>query len=65
MDINVGECLRVAQARKNVSNRELATRMDKSEQQISRWRSQRDLRIQRVEELCEALKMDIREFLSG
>tara|TARA_R110002126_G_scaffold162366_3_gene310284 strand:+ start:159 stop:356 length:198 start_codon:yes stop_codon:yes gene_type:complete len=63
MWINVGKCLKNAQARKGLSNLELAAKVKKSPQQICRWRNQPDLKVQTVQSLCVALDMDIKEFL--
>jgi DNA-binding Xre family transcriptional regulator len=63
MWIDVGKCLRVAQARKGLSNLELAEKMKKSPQQICRWRTQPDLRVQTVQSLCVALDIELNDFL--
>ena len=63
MSINVGNCLKNAQARKGLSNLELAARMKTSPQQISRWRNQSDIKVQTVQNLCLALDVDMKDFL--
>ena len=61
--IHVGKCLKNAQAQKGLSNLELAKRLKKSPQQITRWRRQQDLKIHTIQSLCKELDMDIKDFL--
>lgn len=60
---NCGASLRVAQAVGKVKNVELAQLMGVSPQLISKWRTQRHLRLETVEQLCEHLGVDPITFL--
>jgi transcriptional regulator with XRE-family HTH domain len=64
MNIHCGEKLQAAMARKGCSGVELARRLKITPQQISRWRRQQNFGIKRMVEICEALDMDISEFLA-
>ena len=60
---NIGSALRDAQAQRNITNRELATRVGVSEGQVWRWRSSCDMLMSRIEEICNAMEMEVKEFL--
>lgn len=62
--IDFGKAMRAAQEQRGVSSIELARRFGVHKQQVSRWRYQQDANLSLIEKICEALDMDILEFLA-
>lgn len=62
--IDFGKAMRAAQEEQGVSSIELARRFGVHKQQVSRWRYQQDANLSLIEKICEALDMDILEFLA-
>jgi transcriptional regulator with XRE-family HTH domain len=62
--MHVGERIRQVQARNKISGAELARRLDTSPQQVSRWRSQQDLKMGTLKKICMALEIDLDDFLN-
>lgn len=61
--IHVGERIRQVQVEHNISGAELARRLATSPQQVSRWRSQKDLKMGTLKRICIALEIDLDDFL--
>jgi len=61
--IDVGERIRQVQVEHNISGAELARRLDTSPQQVSRWRSQQDLKMGTLKKICIALEIQLHDFL--
>ena len=61
--IHVGNRIRQVQAEQKISGAELARRLDTSPQQVSRWRSQQDLKMGTLKKICLALEIDLDDFL--
>lgn len=61
--MHVGERIRQVQALNKISGAELARRLDTSPQQVSRWRSQQDLKMGTLKKICMALEIDLDDFL--
>lgn len=61
--IHVGDRIRQVQAEHKISGAELARRLDTSPQQVSRWRSQQDLKMGTLKKICLALEIDLDDFL--
>jgi transcriptional regulator with XRE-family HTH domain len=61
--MHVGERIRQVQAQNSISGAELARRLDTSPQQVSRWRSQQDLKISTLKKICTALEIELDDFL--
>lgn len=62
--INIGKCLRIAQAMKDVTNVELARHFSVKPQQVVRWRNAEDMAIRRMEEIAGYFNMSLIEFMS-
>ena len=62
--IHCGEKLRVAMARQGCSGVELAKRVDRCPQQVSRWRRQPYMSVSTIELICAGLGITIQEFFS-
>lgn len=61
---DIGYCLRQAQADTGVTSAEIAQRMDVKPQQVSRWRATSNMKFHTLLHLCDALEMDLEEFLT-
>jgi len=61
--VNIGKCLRVAQAMKSVSNGELAKRFGIQPQQVIRWRKMEDMSFRRIQEIAEYFGMSFDAFI--
>ena len=61
---DVGRSIRIAQAAQGVSNTELADRMGVGRSRVQDYRVAKDMRLSTVFKLCEALDVDIKDFLS-
>ena len=64
MAIHLGDKLKATQARKGLSGVELAKRLGTTPQQLSRWRNSRDLGLNLVLRICDAMGITINEFLA-
>jgi len=53
----IGELVKELQSKKRVSSAELARRIDSTPQQIVRWRSQADLKVMTLLNICQALEV--------
>lgn len=62
-NINVGKCIRVAQAMNEVQNLDLARHFSVKPQQIVRWRNSEDMNLHRIQDIAEYFEMDFRDFL--
>ncbi len=62
--INIGKCVRVAQAMKEVTNVEMARHFSVKPQQVVRWRNAEDMSVRRMEEIAEYCGMSLITFLS-
>lgn len=63
MRTNVGKCVRIAQAKREISTANMADDFGVFRQQVQRWRSANDMRLHKVEELAEYFGMSRDEFL--
>lgn len=61
--VDFGECLKRAQKEKNVRSVELARRLGVHKQQVSIWRGKKNVRLDTLIRVCEALKIDVGDFL--
>lgn len=61
--IHVGDRIRQVQLENAITGAELARRLDTSPQQVSRWRSQEDLKMGTLKKICKALEIDLDDFL--
>jgi DNA-binding Xre family transcriptional regulator len=61
--VDFGECLKRAQKEQNVSSVELAKRLGVHKQQVSIWRGKKNVRLDTLIRVCEALKIDVGDFL--
>jgi DNA-binding Xre family transcriptional regulator len=61
--VDFGECLKRAQKEKNVPSVELARRLGVHKQQVSIWRGKKNVRLDTLIRVCEALKIDVGDFL--
>ena len=61
--INIGRCLRVAQALRNVKNKDLADHFNVRPQQVIRWRNMQDMSVHRVQEIAEYHSMSFDQFI--
>jgi transcriptional regulator with XRE-family HTH domain len=61
--LNLGNRLREEQQRQGLSSVELARRVNKAPQHISRWRKQTDMRVSTAMAISEALGMSLSEFV--
>ena len=62
--IDVGRCLRAAQADTGITSAYLASCLEVKPQQIARWRTCDNLKFHTIQSLCKALGMSLEEFLS-
>lgn len=61
--MNLGNRLRQEQERQGLTSVELARRVNKAPQHISRWRRQNDMRVSTAMAISEALGMSLSEFV--
>lgn len=61
--IDVGQRIRQVQKERDISGAELARRLETTPQQVSRWRSQPDMRMGTLKRICQALEVDLDVFL--
>ena len=61
---DVGRSIRIAQAAQNVSNTELAERMGVCRSRVQDYRAAKDMKLSTVFKVCNALDVDIKDFLS-
>lgn len=61
--IDAGKCLRLAQADLGISSVDLAKLTGSTPQQLVRWRSQPNMKIHTVENICKALNISLYDFL--
>lgn len=62
--INIGRCIRLAQADKEVSSKELAERLDTHRQTINRYRTSDDLKLSVIDKVAKALDLTLIELLN-
>ena len=60
--INAGKAVRAAQANAGISNAELSRIARTSPQQVIRWRTQENMKLHTMQNLCSALNVDIIDF---
>jgi DNA-binding Xre family transcriptional regulator len=63
MKYNVGKSLRIAQELNEVSSRQLAKDLSVSPQQVHRWRNMNDMKVSKVETICNYLDIEFGKFL--
>ncbi len=61
--IDTGKCLKLAQVDLGISSVELARRASSTPQQVVRWRSQANMKIQTIDKICRAMDLSIYDFL--
>ena len=61
---DVGRSIRIAQAAQKVSNTELAERMGVGRSRVQDYRTAKDMKLSTVFKVCNALDVDINDFLS-
>jgi len=61
---DVGRSIRIAQAAQKVSNTELAERMGVGRSRVQDYRTAKDMKLSTVFKVCNALDVDIKDFLS-
>lgn len=57
---NIGQEIRVAQAKAEVTNRELAKRLGTSPQTVSNYRKAKDIKLSTLTEICKALGLQLK-----
>lgn len=62
--INIGRCIRLAQADKEVSSKELAERLNTARQTINRYRTSDDLKLSVIDKVSTALGLTVIELLN-
>ena len=62
--IDAGKCVRQAQVDLDITSVELAKRAKSTPQQVVRWRSQKNMKINTIEQICDALDISIDTFIS-
>lgn len=62
--VDVGRCLRIAQAKYDIKSAELAKRMGTFPQQIVRYRARKDMSIQTLVSIVAIFGISVDEFLS-
>jgi len=60
---NIGRCLKVAQALRDVKNIDLAREVGVKPQQVIRWRNSQDMNFHRVQWFPNRFDMTLSEFL--
>jgi len=60
--IDAGKAVRAAQANASISNAELSRIAKTSPQQVIRWRTQPNMKLHTMQELCAALNVDVVDF---
>lgn len=61
--INIGRCLKVAQALKDVRNIDLADRFGVKPQQVIRWRNSEDMPLHRIQDFATYFDMSLDQFI--
>lgn len=61
---DVGKCIRVAQAIRNIKSSELARGLDVAPQQVVRWRSAKNIRLHQLQVIAKYFDMGLDEFVS-
>ena len=62
--INVGKCVRVAMASRDITSVELAKRLNVSPTQVVRWRKAVSLKLSTIEVIANELSYDLFDFIS-
>ncbi len=62
---DIGRCVRMAQAEKQISNVELGRLAGVNSVRVSHWRKAEDMRISRINQLCDIFGMSREEFFAG
>jgi DNA-binding Xre family transcriptional regulator len=60
---DTGKSLRVLQAKSGITSGDLAQMLNVSPQVITRYRSQKDMKLSKIVTICNALKVNVQEFL--
>lgn len=63
MKIDAGKCVREAQVITGISNQQMAEDHKVVKQQITRWRKQPTMHLNKAQELAEYFGMDVLDFL--
>jgi DNA-binding Xre family transcriptional regulator len=63
MKYNIGKSLRIAQELNEVSSRQLAKDLAVSPQQVHRWRNMSDMKISKIQTLCDYFDINVCKFL--
>ena len=63
-DIDVGRCLRIAQAKFDIKSADLARGLHTVPQQVVRWRGAKDIRVSTLKQITDFFGIGIDEFLS-
>lgn len=61
--IDAGKAVRAAQASAGISNAELSRIAKTSPQQVIRWRTQPNMKLHTMQQLCASLNLDVIDFL--
>lgn len=61
--INIGRCLKVAQALKDVKNIDLADCFGVKPQQVIRWRNSEDMTLHRIQDFATYFDMSLDQFI--
>ena len=62
--INVGKCVRVAMASRDITSVELAKRLNVSPTQVVRWRKAVSLKLSTIEVIADELGYDLFDFIN-
>ena len=62
-EIDIGRCLRIAQAKFDVKSADLARAMNTVPQQVVRWRATKNMRVHTLKDICDHFGVTIDEFL--
>lgn len=61
--VDFGECLKRAQKENNLSSVELAKRLGVHKQQVSIWRSKKNVRLDTLIRVCNAMNIEVGDFI--
>ena len=61
---DAGHCVRIAQAKTQMSTKQLCEKMGVARQQMHRWQHSQNLKLHTVEQLAQVFGMELQEFCS-
>lgn len=61
---DAGHCVRIAQAKTQMSTKQLCEKMGVARQQMHRWQHSKNLKLHTVEQLAQVFGMELQDFCS-